>query len=325
MTEQTGLTVTEAAKPIQTGAALHGLLDRRSGRLADALDGTGISANRFIEGAVQAVAGDVRLQKCTTESVLLACLEAAQIGLEPTGILNQAWLVAYKQTARLMIGYGGYITLLDRSRSYDFIEAVVVYERDEFWFQRGTDPKIHHIPAPDGERGKFGHKNGGGYWVAWKKGSTRPQWDVMSWADLERRRKVSKRAEEDMWKEWPEEMYRKTILRWGMKQMPLTPIVQRAYAYETQTLEMPDDRAAQVQAGRRENLLDRIAHGSNGDGQEAAPESEPVSEGQSESEAPEKGAGEAPEKLTLPKGCTCDMGPQNDRIIDEACPVHKGK
>ena len=150
----------------------HALLDRRSDRLADALEGTGISPGRFIEGAVQAVAGDERLQGCSSGSVLLACLEAAQIGLEPTGILNQAWLVAYKNTARLMIGYGGYITLLDRSKSHDFIEAVVVFEHDEFYFTRGTDPKIVHNPAPDGERGKFGHANGGGYWVAWKRGST---------------------------------------------------------------------------------------------------------------------------------------------------------
>lgn len=197
--------LTDPRKPLGTGNALRGILERRQDGLSDALEGTGISAERFIAGVVQAVAGDPKLLACTKESVLLSCLEAAQIGLEPTGILNQAWLVAYKTTARLMIGYGGYITLLDRSRSYDFIEAVIVYENDEFSFERGTNPHITHVPAPDGERGKFGHANGGGYWVAWKKGSTRPQWDVMSWAELEKRRKVSQRAEADMWRDWPEE------------------------------------------------------------------------------------------------------------------------
>ena len=319
MTEQTGLAVAEAAKPIQTGNALQALLTRRSDRLGSALEGTGISPERFIQGAAQAIAGDARLQQCTTESVLLSCLEAAQIGLEPTGILNQAWLVAYKKEARLMIGYGGYITLLDRSRSYDFIEAVVVYEHDEFWFQRGTDPKIHHVPAPDGQRGKFGHENGGGYWVAWKKGSSRPQWDVMGWHDLERRRKVSKRAEEDMWKAWPEEMYRKTILRWGMKQMPLTPIVQRAYAYESATLELPEDRAAVERHDRRAGLLERIAHGSAPDGQEGASEGEQASEAGDEQEQPSRGSRD------LPEGCTCEPGPAGDRVIDTDCPVHKGK
>ena len=318
MTEQT-TALAEARQPVGTGLVLHGLLSHRQDRLTNALEGTGISAERFIEGVVQTVAKNQDLLKCTRESVLMACLEAAQIGLEPTGVLNQAWLVPYKTTARLMIGYGGYITLLDRSRSYDFIEAVVVYENDEFWFQRGTNPQIHHVPAPDGERGHFGHKNGGGYWVAWKKGSTRPQWDVMSWDELQKRRKVSKRAEEDMWKAWPEEMYRKTILRWGMKQMPLTPIVQRAYAYESASMELPDDRPRPEQSGRRENLLDRIAHGSPPEGTEGGSDPEPVSEGQSEEGAVFEAA------WTPPDGCTCEPGPNNDRVIDKDCKIHKGK
>lgn len=289
MTEQQ-TAIVEARRPIETGLVLHGMLNQRMDRLSNSLEGTGISAERYIEGVVQTVAKNPDLLKCTRESVLMACLEAAQIGLEPTGVLNQAWLVPYKTTARLMIGYGGYITLLDRSRSYDFIEAVVVFEHDEFWYERGTNPQIHHVPAPDGERGHFGHANGGGYWVAWKRGSTRPQWDVMSWAEMERRRQVSKRAEQDMWREWPEEMYRKTVLRWGMKQMPLTPIVQRAYAYESASMDLPDDRPQAAASGRREGLLDRIAHGSPPDGRDGPSDSERVSEGQSEEEGPEEAA-----------------------------------
>lgn len=320
MTEQT-TALAEARKPVETGLVLHGLLTNRHDRLSSALEGTGLSADRFIEGVVQTVAKNADLLKCTRESVLLACLESAQIGLEPTGILNQAWLVPYKTTARLMIGYGGYITLLDRSRSYDFIEAVLVYENDEFWYERGTNPQIHHVPAADGQRGHFGHKNGGGYWVAWKKGSSRPQWDVMSWDELQKRRATSKRAEEDMWRAWPEEMYRKTILRWGMKQMPLTPIVQRAFAYENESMDLPDDRPAPSAAsGRRESLLDRIANGSQPDATDSASDPEQVPEAQNEGEPPEKAA------PSLPKGCTCEPGPnEGERVINADCPVHKGK
>lgn len=295
MTEQTS--IVEAKQPVQTGLVLHGLLTNRQDRLTNALEGTGISADRFIEGVVQTVAKNNDLLKCTRESVLMACLEAAQIGLEPTGVLNQAWLVPYKTTARLMIGYGGYITLLDRSRSYDFIEAVVVFENDEFWYERGTNPQIHHVPAADGQRGHFGHKNGGGYWVAWKKGSHRPQWDVMSWAELEKRRKTSKRAEADMWADWPEEMYRKTILRWGMKQMPLTPIVQRAYAYELESMNLPDDRPTPAASGRRTSLLDRIANGSPPDGPDGGSDGEQVPEGPAEGEGPGEAAPSAPEGM----------------------------
>lgn len=308
--------------PVGTGLVLHGLLERRADRLASALEGTGISSERFIEGVVQAVAKSPNLLKCTQESVLMACLEAAQIGLEPTGLLNQAWLVPYKTEARLMIGYGGLITLLDRSRSYDFIEANIVYQNDLFEWSKGTDPNITHVPAPASERGHFGHVNGGGYWVAWKKGSTRPQFDVMSWDELEKRRKVSKRAEENMWKAWPEEMYRKTILRWGMKSMPLTPIIQRAMAYEQATMEMPDSPATtetRAKHDRRAGLLDAIANGSPRDATEGGSDPETVSEGQTESGSP----GEA--VSSLPAGCTCEVGPIDDRIVDETCPVHRGK
>lgn len=300
--DQTALARADAAKPVESGLVLHGMLERRLDRLTSALEGTNISAERFMEGVVQTVAKNNDLLKCTRESVLMACLESAQIGLEPTGVLNQAWLVPYKTTARLMIGYGGYITLLDRSRSYDFIEAVLVYENDEFWYERGTNPHITHVPAPDSERGHFGHKNGGGYWVAWKKGSSRPQWDVMSWDELEKRRKVSKRAEADMWQAWPEEMYRKTILRWGMKQMPLTPIVQRAYAYESESMNLPDDRPPRQTSDRRTNLLDRIANGSPPEGTDRADEGAQVSGAATEPE----GAGEA--VPSAPEGMDNDEG-----------------
>lgn len=262
--------------PLQTGLVLMGLLTSRQDRLKSSLEGTGISADRFIAGVVQAVAKNEALLQCTRESVLMACLESAQIGLEPTGLLNQAWLVPYKRTARLMIGYAGLITLLDRSGSYDFIEANLVYANDEFDWRKGTDPRIDHQPAEMENRGAFGHARGGGYWVAWKRGSTRPQFDVLSFAEMEKRRRVSKRAEQDMWAEWPEEMYRKTVLRWGLKSMPLTPTIQRALAYEQESLDLPDDhvRAAKQAAedSRRARLVDQIAGHTDEAEQDAKPD-----------------------------------------------------
>ena len=313
------MTTEVMARPIQTGLALNDILLRRQDRLTSALEGTGISADRFIAGVVVAVSKDKRLLACTGDSVLQACLDAAQIGLEPTGLLNQAWLVAYKSTARLMIGYAGYITLLERSGQYDFIEANLVYEHDEFWWTKGTNPEIHHVPAPDGQRGKFGHVNGAGYYVAWKRGSARPKFGVMSMADLDKRRKVSQRAEQDMWRDWPEEMYAKTILRWGLKAMPLTPIIQRAMAYEEQNYHLAEGSVAPVRdTTRRDGLLAAIAGGD-----------EEATEGGSDAETPT----DAPENAEAPSGpsrefggpCTCEPGPNSDLIIDADCPVHGQK
>lgn len=314
------MTTTDLAAPVRTGRDLEPLLRHRLDRLAGALEGTGITAERYIAGVVQAVAKDDRLLKCTRESVLMACLESAQIGLEPTGLLNQAWLVAYKQTARLMIGYSGYITLLDRSGQYDFIEANLVYEHDEFWWTKGTDPKIHHVPAPAGERGKFGHPNGAAYYVIWKKGSSRPKFDVMSMADLDKRRKVSQRAEQDMWRDWPEEMYRKTVLRWGLKTAALTPIIQRALAYEEQNYGMAEHVPVQAaqDTSRRDRLLGRIS-GSDGEATDGHSDPAEGTDTQNESEPAERPSREPGTP------CSCEPGPSGepgDLLVDADCPVH---
>ena len=292
-----------ALMPLETPLVLQQMLEQRGSKLSAGLEGTGISTGRFIAGVVQAVAKNPDLMQCTRESVLLACLEAAQAGLEPTGLLNEAWLIPYGTTARLLIGYRGYVNLLERSGVYDFLEANLVYANDEFEWRKGTNPSIHHLPAKE-DRGAVI----GGYWVAWKKGSDRPQFGVMSYADLEKRRKVSKKPTSGIWADWTEEMYVKTVLRWGLKSMVLTPIVRRVMAYEDESETIPVAETSDGNGGelsdRRKRLLDRVS-GSHGDGLSGAEAPEAAPEAVETQEPPsvaDDGLPEMPEVVEVAPG-----------------------
>ena len=51
---------------------------------------------RFKRVALLAVSKNPDLLACSPSSIIRSIIEAAEIGLEPTGSLNRAWLVPFK-------------------------------------------------------------------------------------------------------------------------------------------------------------------------------------------------------------------------------------
>ncbi|HEY1808884.1 MAG TPA: recombinase RecT [Acidobacteriaceae bacterium] len=86
-----------------------------------------------------------KLFMCTRESVFGSIIAASQLGLEP-GIMGQCYLIPYKDTCTLVPGWKGYMDLLSRTgRAGAWTGAV--YEDDEFDFEYGDRPSIHHKPG----------------------------------------------------------------------------------------------------------------------------------------------------------------------------------
>ncbi len=111
----------------------------------------GMDAQRFMRVSLLAISKNPALLRCTPGSIIRSVVEAAEIGLEPTGSLNRAWLVPYenkdtkKQEAQLMIGYQGYADLMRDSGKVTRVVAEVVYDGDHFKVVKGTDePRIEH-------------------------------------------------------------------------------------------------------------------------------------------------------------------------------------
>lgn len=92
------------------------------------------------------------LVNCKPESFAGALLTASALGLEP-GINGEAYLVAYKGEATLIVGYQGYAKLFWQHPLAQHLDAQAVHEHDDFDYAYGLDPYLRHKPAL-GERGK---------------------------------------------------------------------------------------------------------------------------------------------------------------------------
>ena len=191
------------------------------GEIAKALPSV-ITPERFTRMVLSAISVNPQLAQCTPQSFLGAMMAAAQLGVEPNTPLGQAYILPYKNKGRLeaqfQLGYKGLIDLAYRSGEVELVQAHVVYKNDEFEWEYGLDPKLHHKPART-DRGEpiivyamFKTKSGGyGF-------------EVMSIEDVKiHAAKYSKAFHSDYspWKTAFEEMAKKTVLKRVLKYAPL--------------------------------------------------------------------------------------------------------
>lgn len=175
----------------------------------------GVDINRMAAQAILAARKVPALLRCTSESVFLACLEAAKCGLEIDGV--QGALVPFKGQAQFVPMYQGMVGALIVDKVVSSVWAEVVYENDLFVVSMGTSRGIEHIPAPfrtDGQRSDDRGAMRAAYAVA-RLPDASTTFRVMTREDIEKRRRVSKTAdrEDSPWNVWPEEMWRKSVLK----------------------------------------------------------------------------------------------------------------
>jgi recombination protein RecT len=191
------------------------------GEIAKALPSV-MTPERFTRMVLSAISVNPTLAKCTPQSFLGAMMTAAQLGVEPNSALGQAYILPYKNKgtleAQFQLGYKGLIDLAYRSGEVELVQSHVVYENDDFEWEYGLDPKLHHKPAKK-DRGAavcvyamFKTKSGGyGF-------------EVMSVDDIKiHAAKYSKAFHSDYspWKTSFEEMAKKTVLKRVLKYAPL--------------------------------------------------------------------------------------------------------
>lgn len=201
----------------------------RASRLSGLLAGTDISPERFVGMTVQAIARQPKLLRCTRESVLLAVLSVAEMGLAPTGAYGGAWLVPYGDQCKYIIDWRGFLKLAYRSGILKDAYAKVVYEADEFRVIEGTNPQIIHEPNLDADRGNIAWY----YAVAHLRNGGHVQ-HVMSAAEVEAIRDRQPRWESGPWGTDGPEMGRKTVIRNLFKYIPeaMTPELAQALEQE---------------------------------------------------------------------------------------------
>lgn len=189
----------------------------------------GFSPQRLMRTVITAVRKDSELLNCTLDSLVMATITAAQLGLEP-GPLGHCYLVGFnhniapkgspakwEKRAQCLIGVRGMLDLARRSGEIVEIGAEVIRRNDTFVFRKGFDSECRHEIPWDVDRGEicavFAYartKDGGRYA------------ELMTIQQVEHVRKKSKNAERGPWVEDWEEMARKTVLKRLCKYLPLS-------------------------------------------------------------------------------------------------------
>ena len=95
-----------------------------------------------------------KLAVVNSQSLINAVVNIASTGLSLNPALKHAYLIPRGGKIILDISYQGLIKVLTDAGSIRNIDAEHVYSKDEFVYQKGSDPKIHHIPALK-DRGEY--------------------------------------------------------------------------------------------------------------------------------------------------------------------------
>ena len=195
-----------------------------------------MTAERMIRVAMTVIQKTPKLLECDKRSLIGAIVEASQLGLEPDGVLGHAYLVPYTlnknkpneiTVCQLIPGYKGLIDLSRRSGTIKTVEARIVYEKDEFDFSYGLNPKCEHRPSRQPDPGKpiyvyaIGHLINGGV-----------QYEVMTVREVESIRSRSRASRNGPWVTDWEAMAKKTVLRRLCKLLPVSVETQRAIAID---------------------------------------------------------------------------------------------
>lgn len=208
---------------ISAGQKLAGVLEalnERGDELADVLPND-ITLAAFLATVNQALRNNPKLLRCTGTSLIDACVKAAYDGLRIDG--KEAAIVdaneryqdggAWKDraVARYMPMVFGLIKQILQTGAAVAVKSVIVYKNEaatgRFTLLEGTTPGIHHQPFIEGEdRGEMI----GAYAIATLASGIHK----FEWMDKRAIEDVKEEAKTDkVWKRWPTEMWKKTVVR----------------------------------------------------------------------------------------------------------------
>jgi len=231
-----------------------------------------IPVKKFMRTAMSSITNNPDIGQCQTNTVISACQKAAQDGLILDG--REAALVSFNKKngnqwekhAQYMPMVNGILKKLRNSGQISTISAQVVYENDEFSYNPGT-AELNHNPDWFSERGE----PVGVYAIAELKDGGR-QVEIMNKAQLDEVRKVSKSGSDrdtgepaGIWKTWPQEMWKKTVLRRIAKYLPSSADLDQMWESDNNNFdftETPDEPQKQNRASAED--LNSVIGGESG-------------------------------------------------------------
>jgi recombination protein RecT len=202
-----------APKQANPVVVLHNYLQERISTFKSALP-PHLKPDRFIASVMTAVQLNQDLLACDRRSLFMACVRAAQDGLLPDG--TEAAIVPLKDKAQYLVMYQGLMKKFRNSGEFRWVTAGLVREGEiyEHWITEQGE-HFKHIPGDDSDAPvrrvyALATTKDGGSFVA-----------DLSVKEINKRRAMSRATRDDApWKQWPEEMQKKTALRVLSKLLP---------------------------------------------------------------------------------------------------------
>lgn len=195
--------------------------EQKKSLIAQALPKT-ITPERLIGIFTMILRTSPKLMECSQNSLIGAVIQTVQLGLQP-GNIGHIHLIPFNNKGtlecQLVIGYKGFVELVNRSGRATILTAEVVYANDQFEYEQGLNPILKHKPA-NGDRGE----KIGVYCIAKNLLASEKVFVYIQKEEIEKIRKASKSqlSEYSPWNTWAEEMWKKTAVKRISKLLPLS-------------------------------------------------------------------------------------------------------
>lgn len=257
------LVETEAAEPTAVATTTAEPLDQRTRQVMQMVGGDRARAEKVLRVAANAVKKVPALQQCDQGKLWLAILDIASMNLNFGS--RGAYLVPYGNDVTVIVSPHGLIELAYRHPLVKAIQARVVYANEPFKVVYAPEAMVVHEPLIGGELGEM---IGAYAIIDLTTGGRVVEW--MNRDQVMKAKAVSKSANSSSspWKTWEDEMWRKTVLKRGMKYVPQSDDMQRAFDREDEDADFSvvTDHGAAAQltavagnAGLREKLAAKRA------------------------------------------------------------------
>lgn len=173
-----------------------------------------IKPEKFQRVVMTVIQQTPELIRADRKTLFASCIKCAADGLIPDG--REAALVLFGNKVQYMPMLAGIQKRVRNSGEIASVGAHIIYEHDEFVWTQGTNEELRHVPKWPGDRGK----PIGAYAVAKFKDGSDPKFEVMTVDQIEKVRAVSRSGANGPWKQWWDEMARKTVFRRLSKWLP---------------------------------------------------------------------------------------------------------
>jgi len=176
-----------------------------------------VTPEKFTRVSMMAIQGNDSLLGADRNSLYSACVKCATDGLLPDG--REAALVVFGKEVAYLPMWQGKLKMMRNSGDLKEISAHCVRENDYFKYKLGDDERIEHEPLMAGDRGDIIFT----YCVAKTKDGGIYR-EFMDEEQILKVRAVSRTGAKNTgpWKDWPEEMRKKSVIMRIAKRMPMS-------------------------------------------------------------------------------------------------------